>query len=278
MRDGRARRLRAGFRAEMRGSARSHRGRQRRWRGPPEGENVLPAVRRRRPAQPPGHRRVASTRHGKRKGSSRACGRARSTGACSSAWGSSIRNAVTNEDAELDQRILESGGRVYLSRDIVAHYYPRSRCARSRGSTSSTGRGARERSSSTASCRSLRPALPFLGLVGEAFAAGGRAPWHVGACRSRPTRSRPAPKRCAWPPRGARGHPGRVGDLPRAPRLARRWIRGRAREVPRPPGLAGLRAPRRGQRASRHPRGLVGDATPACGLQPESRCLVRTET
>lgn len=34
--------------------------------------------------------------------------------------------AVTNEDAELNQRILEAGGRIYLSRDIVAYYYPRS--------------------------------------------------------------------------------------------------------------------------------------------------------
>ena len=33
--------------------------------------------------------------------------------------------AVTNEDAELFQRILEAGGRVYLSRDVVVHYYPR---------------------------------------------------------------------------------------------------------------------------------------------------------
>lgn len=33
--------------------------------------------------------------------------------------------AVTNEDAELNQRILGAGGRVYLSREIVVHYYPR---------------------------------------------------------------------------------------------------------------------------------------------------------
>ena len=33
--------------------------------------------------------------------------------------------AVTNEDAELNQRILAAGGRVYLSREIVVHYYPR---------------------------------------------------------------------------------------------------------------------------------------------------------
>ncbi len=33
--------------------------------------------------------------------------------------------AVTNEDAELQQRILEAGGKVYLSKDVVVHYYPR---------------------------------------------------------------------------------------------------------------------------------------------------------
>ncbi len=33
--------------------------------------------------------------------------------------------AVTNEDAELNQRIVASGGRVWLSRDIVVHYHPR---------------------------------------------------------------------------------------------------------------------------------------------------------
>ncbi len=33
--------------------------------------------------------------------------------------------AITNEDAELNQRILEGGGKIYLSREIVAHYYPR---------------------------------------------------------------------------------------------------------------------------------------------------------
>jgi succinoglycan biosynthesis protein ExoA len=33
--------------------------------------------------------------------------------------------AITNEDAELNQRILDAGGHVYLSRDILVHYYPR---------------------------------------------------------------------------------------------------------------------------------------------------------
>jgi glycosyltransferase involved in cell wall biosynthesis len=34
--------------------------------------------------------------------------------------------ARTNEDAELNQRIIEAGGSIFLSRDVVAFYYPRS--------------------------------------------------------------------------------------------------------------------------------------------------------
>jgi cellulose synthase/poly-beta-1,6-N-acetylglucosamine synthase-like glycosyltransferase len=33
--------------------------------------------------------------------------------------------AITNEDAELNQRILDGGGKIYLSKKIVVHYYPR---------------------------------------------------------------------------------------------------------------------------------------------------------
>src|SRR6187551_2138562 len=33
--------------------------------------------------------------------------------------------AITNEDSELNQRILEAGGKIYLSKDIVVHYFPR---------------------------------------------------------------------------------------------------------------------------------------------------------
>jgi succinoglycan biosynthesis protein ExoA len=34
--------------------------------------------------------------------------------------------ARTNEDAELNQRIIEAGGKVFLSREVVVFYYPRS--------------------------------------------------------------------------------------------------------------------------------------------------------
>jgi succinoglycan biosynthesis protein ExoA len=34
-------------------------------------------------------------------------------------------HAITNEDSELNQRILAAGGKIYLSREILVHYYPR---------------------------------------------------------------------------------------------------------------------------------------------------------
>jgi glycosyltransferase involved in cell wall biosynthesis len=62
--------------------------------------------------------------------------------------------AVTNEDAELNQRIHAAGGRVYLSRQIVAHYYPRESFAALAGSTSATAAAGRAPCSSTgSSCR-----------------------------------------------------------------------------------------------------------------------------
>ena len=55
-----------------------------------------------------------------------------------SVWGGAFRReafeavglfdaaARANEDAELNQRIIEAGGTIYLSRDVVSFYYPRS--------------------------------------------------------------------------------------------------------------------------------------------------------
>ena len=34
-------------------------------------------------------------------------------------------NAITNEDAELNQRILRAGGKIFLSKKIIVHYFPR---------------------------------------------------------------------------------------------------------------------------------------------------------
>jgi succinoglycan biosynthesis protein ExoA len=77
--------------------------------------------------------------------------------------------AVANEDAELDQRIVDSGGRVFISRDIVAHYRPRGSVRALAAQYFEHGRGRARALLKHGKLRSLRPAMPFLGLLGEAL-------------------------------------------------------------------------------------------------------------
>ncbi|HLK40714.1 MAG TPA: glycosyltransferase family 2 protein [Polyangiaceae bacterium] len=77
-------------------------------------------------------------------------------------------NAVTHEGTELDQRIVESGGRVFLSRDIVGHYYPRESFRALARQYFGFGKGRARTLLKHGRLPSLRPALPFLALVGEA--------------------------------------------------------------------------------------------------------------
>jgi len=88
-------------------------------------------------------------------------------------------NAVTNEDAELEQRILGAGGRVYMSRDIVVHYGPRPSMPALARQYFAYGRGSARTFVKHRRLLSLRPVLPFLGLVGEAVLLLA-APWQVG--------------------------------------------------------------------------------------------------
>jgi succinoglycan biosynthesis protein ExoA len=88
-------------------------------------------------------------------------------------------NAITNEDAELNQRILESGGRVYMSRDIVSHYYPRESMRSLARQYFRYGQGRARTLLKHGKLLSLRPALPFLGLVGEALVLVAM-PWQLG--------------------------------------------------------------------------------------------------
>jgi cellulose synthase/poly-beta-1,6-N-acetylglucosamine synthase-like glycosyltransferase len=74
--------------------------------------------------------------------------------------------AVTNEDAELNQRIIEAGGRVYLSRDIVAYYYPRDSMGALARQYYRYGLGRARTLVKHRRLLSLRPATPFLGLFG----------------------------------------------------------------------------------------------------------------
>jgi glycosyltransferase involved in cell wall biosynthesis len=73
--------------------------------------------------------------------------------------------AFTNEDADLNQRILESGGRVYLSREIVVHYFPRGSFRALARQYFRYGMGRARTLLKHGRFRSLRPAIPFLMVV-----------------------------------------------------------------------------------------------------------------
>jgi succinoglycan biosynthesis protein ExoA len=76
--------------------------------------------------------------------------------------------AITNEDAELNQRILDSGGQIYLSRDIVVHYFPRDSFGTLARQYYKYGRGRARTLLKLGSFPNLRPAGPFLMVVGAA--------------------------------------------------------------------------------------------------------------
>ncbi len=71
------------------------------------------------------------------------------------------RGAVTNEDAELNQRVLERGGAIYLSRDIVVHYHPRDSYGALARQYFGYGRGRARTLLKHRRLPVLRPALPF---------------------------------------------------------------------------------------------------------------------
>jgi len=69
--------------------------------------------------------------------------------------------AITNEDSELNQRILDSGGQIYLSRDIVVHYFPRDSFASLAKQYFRYGRGRARTLLKHGSFPTLRPLIPF---------------------------------------------------------------------------------------------------------------------
>jgi succinoglycan biosynthesis protein ExoA len=75
-------------------------------------------------------------------------------------------NAVTNEDAELNQRILEAGGRVFLSRRIVVHYMPRDSFGGLARQYFKYGQGRARTLLKHRTFPTPRPALPFLMVAG----------------------------------------------------------------------------------------------------------------
>jgi cellulose synthase/poly-beta-1,6-N-acetylglucosamine synthase-like glycosyltransferase len=84
--------------------------------------------------------------------------------------------AVTNEDAELNQRLADAGGRVYMSRDIVSHYYPRESPRALAKQYFKYGQGRARTLLKHRRFLSWRPALPFLWLLGETALAA-TSPW-----------------------------------------------------------------------------------------------------
>jgi glycosyltransferase involved in cell wall biosynthesis len=76
--------------------------------------------------------------------------------------------AITNEDAELNQRILDTGGQIYLSRDIVVHYFPRDSFKTLAKQYYKYGIGRARTLLKLGSFPNIRPALPFLMVIGGA--------------------------------------------------------------------------------------------------------------
>jgi succinoglycan biosynthesis protein ExoA len=85
-------------------------------------------------------------------------------------------NAIANEDAELSQRIVEAGGRVYLSRDIVVHYHPRGSMRSLARHYFRRGQGSARTLLKHGRFLSWRPALPFAWLASEALLLA-TTPW-----------------------------------------------------------------------------------------------------
>src|SRR5439155_10243702 len=76
--------------------------------------------------------------------------------------------AITNEDAELNQRILDSGGQIYLSRDVVVHYFPRDSFASLAKQYFRYGRGRARTLLKLGTFPTLRPLVPFAMVAGAA--------------------------------------------------------------------------------------------------------------
>lgn len=76
--------------------------------------------------------------------------------------------AITNEDAELNQRILDAGGQIYLSKDIVVHYFPRDSLKTLAKQYFRYGRGRARTLLKLGRFPTLRPLLPFFLVSGAA--------------------------------------------------------------------------------------------------------------
>ena len=76
--------------------------------------------------------------------------------------------AITNEDAELNQRLIAAGGKVFLSRDVIVYYYPRESLQKLAQQYFKYGRGRARTLLKLRRFLGVRPAIPFLMVVGGA--------------------------------------------------------------------------------------------------------------
>jgi len=74
--------------------------------------------------------------------------------------------AITNEDAELNQRLLAAGGSIYLSPAIEVHYYPRDSFATLAKQYWKYGRGRARTLLKLGRFPTVRPLIPFAMVVG----------------------------------------------------------------------------------------------------------------
>ncbi|HTJ45756.1 MAG TPA: glycosyltransferase family 2 protein [Kofleriaceae bacterium] len=77
-------------------------------------------------------------------------------------------NAITNEDAELNQRLVDSGGQIYLSKDIEVYYYPRDSFKTLARQYFKYGVGRARTLIKHGRFLTLRPAIPFLMVTASA--------------------------------------------------------------------------------------------------------------
>jgi len=76
--------------------------------------------------------------------------------------------AITNEDADLNERLAHAGGRIYLSRDIVVHYFPRDSLRALAKQYFRYGRGRARTTLKLRAFTRVRPHGPFFMVVGAA--------------------------------------------------------------------------------------------------------------
>lgn len=75
-------------------------------------------------------------------------------------------NAITNEDAEFNQRILKAGGKVWVSKKVIVHYFPRDSFKGLAKQYFKYGKGRARTLLKHKGLPTIRPMLPFFLVVG----------------------------------------------------------------------------------------------------------------